>query len=59
MLVSGSLAPLLSEVNFIQALPETMLSALALFLIGSFLLIFIFAVVGYFLFWRSRNLLQV
>ena len=59
MLVSGSLAPLLSELNFIQALPETMLSALAVFIIGSFLLIFIFAVVGYFLFWRSRNLLQV
>ena len=59
MLVSGSLAPLLSELNFIQALPETMLSALALFIIGSFLLIFIFAMVGYFLFWRSRNLLQV
>mgnify|MGYP001459431485 FL=1 len=59
MLVSGSLAPLLSELNFIQALPETMLSALALFITGSFLLIFIFALVGYFLFWRSRNLLQV
>ena len=59
MLVSGSIVPLLSELNFIQALPETMLSALALFIIGSFLLIFIFAVVGYFLFWRSRNLLQV
>ncbi len=59
ILVSGSLAPLLSEVNFIQALPENMLSALALFIIGSFLLIFIFAVVGYLLFWRSRNLLQV
>ncbi len=59
MLVSGSLAPLLSGFNFIQALPETMLSALALFITGSFLLIFIFALVGYFLFWRSRNLLQV
>ncbi|MDC3129339.1 efflux RND transporter permease subunit [Paracoccaceae bacterium] len=59
MLVSGSLAPLLSGLNFIQALPETMLSALALFITGSFLLIFIFALVGYFLFWRSRNLLQV
>ena len=59
MLVSGSLAPLLSELNFIQALPETMLSALTLFIIGSFLLIFIFAVVGYFLLCRSRNLLQV
>ena len=59
MLVSGSLAPLLSELNFIQALPENMLSALALFLTGSLLLIFIFALVGYFMFWRSRNLLQV
>ena len=59
MLVSGSLAPLLSELNFIQALPENMLSALALFITGSFLLIFIFALVGYFMFWRSRNLLQV
>jgi len=59
MLVSGSLAPLLSELNFIQALPENMLSALALFLTGSLLLIFIFALVGYFIFWRSRNLLQV
>ena len=59
MLVSGSLAPLLSELNFIQALPENMLSALALFITGSFLLIIIFAVVGYFMFWRSRNLLQV
>ena len=59
MLVSGSLAPLLSELNFIQALPESMLSALALFITGSFLLIFIFALVGYFMFWRSRNLLQV
>ena len=59
MLVSGSLAPLLSELSFIQALPETMLSALALFIIGSFLLILTFAVVGYFLFWRSRKLLQV
>jgi len=59
MLVSESLAPLLSELNFIQALPETMLSALALFITGSFLLIFIFALVGYFMFWRSRNLLQV
>ena len=59
MLVSGSLAPLLSELNFIQALPENMLSALALFVTGSFLLIFIFALVGYFMFWRSRNLLQV
>ena len=59
MLVSGSLAPLLSELNFIQALPENMLSALALFITGSFLLIIIFALVGYFMFWRSRNLLQV
>ncbi len=59
MLVSGSLAPLLSELNFIQALPENMLSALALFVTGSFLLIFIFALIGYFMFWRSRNLLQV
>ncbi len=59
MLVSGSLAPLLSGLNFIQALPENMLSALALFITGSFLLIIIFALVGYFMFWRSRNLLQV
>ena len=59
MLVSGSLAPLLSELNFIQALPENMLSALALFITGSFLLIFIFALVGYFMFWRSRNFLQI
>ena len=59
MLVSGSLAPLISELNFIQALPENMLSALGLFLTGSLLLILIFALVGYFMFWRSRNLLQV
>ncbi len=59
MLVSGSLAPLLSGLNFIQALPETMLSALALFITGSFLLIFIFALIGYVSFWRSRNLQQV
>ena len=59
MLVSGSLAPLLSELNFIQALPENMLSALALFFTGSLLLIFTFALVGYFMLWRSRNLLQI
>ena len=59
MLVFGSLAPLITQLNLIQPLPETMLSALVLFISGSFLLIFIFALIGYFLFWRSRTLLEV
>ena len=59
MIISGSLAPILSQLSLIQSLPETMLSAMALFFIGSFFLIFLFASVGYFLFWRSRNFLQV
>ena len=59
MLIFGSLAPLITQLNLIQTLPETMLSALVLFISGSFLLIFIFALVGYFLFWRSRTLLEV
>ena len=59
MTISGSLAPILSQLSLIQSLPETMISALALFFIGSFFLIFLFASVGYFLFWRSRNFLQV
>jgi multidrug efflux pump subunit AcrB len=59
MLISGSLAPLLTQLDLIQALPETMLSALVLFISGSFLLISIFALVGYVLFWKSRNLLEV
>ena len=59
MTISGSLAPILSQLSLIQSLPETMIAALALFFIGSFFLIFLFASVGYFLFWRSRNFLQV
>ena len=59
MLIFGSLAPLITQLNLIQTLPETMLSALVLFISGSFLLISIFALVGYFLFWRSRTLLEV
>ena len=59
MLVSGSLAPLVSELSFIQTLPETMLSAFILFISGSFSLTLLFALAGYFLFWRSRNLLQI
>jgi hypothetical protein len=30
-----------------------------LFLSGSFLFIFVFALVGYFVFWKSKNMLQV
>ena len=59
MLIFGSLAPLITQLNLMQTLPETMLSALVLFISGSFLLISIFALVGYFLFWRSRTLLEV
>ena len=59
MTISGSLAPILSQLSLIQSLPETMIAALALFFIGSFFLIFLFASVGYFLFWRSRIFLQV
>ncbi|MDG1677540.1 MAG: efflux RND transporter permease subunit [Paracoccaceae bacterium] len=59
MLITGSLAPFLSNLNLIQTLPETMLSALILFMSGSFLLISVFALVGYFLFWRSRTLLEI
>ena len=59
MLISGSLAPLVGELSFIQNLPETMLSAFILFISGSFALILLFALAGYFLFWRSRNLLQI
>jgi hypothetical protein len=59
MLISGSLAPLLTQLNLIQTLPETMLSALILFISGSFLLISIFALVAYFLFWKSKTLLEV
>ena len=59
MTISGSLAPILSQLSLIQSLPETMIAALALFFIGSFFLIFLFASVGYFLFWRSRTSLQV
>jgi hypothetical protein len=59
MLISGSLAPLVGELSFIQTLPETMLSAFILFISGSFSLILLFALGGYFLFWRSRNLLQI
>ena len=59
MLITGSLAPFLSDLSLIQTLPETMLSALILFISGSFLLISVFALVGYFLFWRSRTLLEI
>ena len=59
MLISGSLAPLVGELSFIKTLPETMLSAFILFISGSFSLILLFALAGYFLFWRSRNLLQI
>ena len=59
MLITGSLAPFFSELCLIQTLPETMLSALILFISGSFLLISVFALVGYFLFWRSRTLLEI
>ena len=59
MTISGSLAPILSQLSLIQSLPETMIAALALFFIGSFFLIFLFASVGYFLFWRSRTSLHV
>jgi multidrug efflux pump subunit AcrB len=59
MLITGSLAPFLSDLSLIQTLPGTMLSALILFISGSFLLISVFALVGYFLFWRSRTLLEI
>ena len=59
MLITGSLAPFISDLSLIQTLPETMLSALILFISGSFLLISVFALVGYFLFWRSRTLLEI
>jgi len=59
MLVSGSFPAFLSEITIIQTLPETMLNALLLFLSGSFLFIFVFALVGYFVFWKSKNMLQV
>jgi len=59
MLITGSLAPFLSDLSLIQTLPVTMLSALILFISGSFLLISVFALVGYFLFWRSRTLLEI
>ena len=59
MLISGSLAPLITQLTLIQTLPETMLSALVLFISGSFLFISIFALAGYILFWKSRNLLEV
>jgi hypothetical protein len=59
MLVSGSFPAFLSEITIIQNLPETMLNALLLFLSGSFLFIFVFALVGYFVFWKSKNMLQV
>ena len=59
MLITGSLAPFLSDLSLIQTLPETMLSALILFISGSVLLISVFALVGYFLFWRSRTLLEI
>ncbi len=59
MLVSGSFPAFLSEITIIQTVPETMLNALLLFLSGSFLSIFVFALVGYFVFWKSKNMLQV
>ena len=59
MLVSGSFPAFLSEITIIQTLPETMLNALLLFLSGSFLFIFVFALVGYFVFWKSKNMLRV
>jgi membrane-associated HD superfamily phosphohydrolase len=59
MLVSGSFPAFLSEITIIQNLPETMLNALLLFLSGSFLFIFVFALVGYFVFWKSKNMLRV
>ena len=59
MLITGSLAPFLSDLSLTQTLPGTMLSALILFMSGSFFLISVFALVGYFLFWRSRTLLEI
>jgi multidrug efflux pump subunit AcrB len=59
MLITGSLAPFLGDLSLIQTLPETMLSALILFVTGSLSFISLFALAGYFLFWKSRNLLEV
>ena len=59
MLITGSLAPFLGDLSLIQTLPKTMLSALILFVTGSLLFISLFALAGYLLFWKSRNLLEV